>query len=102
MPFSVSTPIYYVHPLNEIDIRWYLEQRFKSEATSIYSIAYLSVCLKSLKKKINDGVVAVTTICHTPHEEFTGGCEGGEKLAGRVLSHLGIDFHLPPDSGLIC
>jgi hypothetical protein len=87
MLFSVSTPIYYVQPLNEIDIRWYLEQRFKSEVTSIYSIAYLSACLKSLKKKINDGVVAVTTICLTPHEEFTGGWEGSDILEGLEYCH---------------
>ena len=59
---------------------------------------YLSACFKPLKKKINNGTVKVTTIALTPTEEFTGGWKNSEKLAKRVLAHLGIDFHLPEHS----
>lgn len=62
------------------------------------SEAYLSTCFKSLRRKINEGVVKATTICLTPHEDFTGGWKNSEDLAKRVLAYLGIDFHLPSSS----
>lgn len=60
--------------------------------------AYLSACFKSQRKKIDDGVVKATTICLTPHEEFTGGWRNSENLAKRVLTYLGVDFRLPLSS----
>lgn len=58
------------------------------------SDAYLSACFKSLKNKIDNGTVKVTTISLTPDEEWTGGWGKSEELANKVLAHLGIDFHL--------
>lgn len=56
---------------------------------------FLSVCFEALKDKIKTGDVAVTTISLTPHEIFTGGWENSEKLAYKILNHLGVDFKLP-------
>jgi hypothetical protein len=37
------------------------------------SDAYLQRCFEAVRKKIDDGTIAVTTLCLTPDEAFTGG-----------------------------
>jgi hypothetical protein len=78
-----------------IDLDYFFWKDWES-IDMMVSEAYLSACFKSLRKKIDDGVVKATTICLTPHEDFTGGWKKSEDLAKRILAHLSIDFHLPP------
>jgi len=59
------------------------------------SDAFLETIFEKLRLKIDDGTVAVATICLTPDDAFTGGWKPSELLAERVLSILGIEFHLP-------
>lgn len=56
---------------------------------------YLKVVFGILRQKIHDGTVAVTTIALTPDSAFTGPWAQSERLAGRALEYLGIDFRLP-------
>jgi hypothetical protein len=56
---------------------------------------YLKICFEVLRKKIENGTVAVTTICLTPESKFTGPWEQSERLAEKVLGFLGIEFRLP-------
>jgi hypothetical protein len=59
------------------------------------SDAYLTTCFGKVRKKIEDGTVAVTTIALSPEMGLTGGWEPAERVAKRVLQILGIDFTLP-------
>ena len=59
------------------------------------SSEFLECIFEQLRRKIEDGTVAVTTICLTPDDAFTGGWGPSEQLAKRVLKILGIDFQLP-------
>jgi hypothetical protein len=59
------------------------------------SDAYIDHCVDIVRQRIDDGTIAVTTICLTPEEEFTGGWEPSERLLEHILSRLGIDFKLP-------
>jgi hypothetical protein len=56
---------------------------------------YLKVVFGILRRKIDDGTVAVTTIALTPDSSFTGPWAQSERLAERVLEYLGIEFRLP-------
>lgn len=58
---------------------------------------YINKCFDIIRAKIEDGTIAVTTICLTPELEYTGGWHASEKLMEQVLSRLGINFRLPPD-----
>lgn len=66
-----------------------------SEIAPIVSDKYLEICFESLRKAIDNKLVAVTTICLTPDEPFTPGWEQSEKLASRILDILGKKFELP-------
>jgi hypothetical protein len=56
---------------------------------------FLQRCFECIRRKIDDGTIAVTTICLTPDEGLTGGWAPSERLAERVLRILGIEFQLP-------
>jgi hypothetical protein len=97
-----SLPYYFRECLDEshgpwivnIDLDYFFWKDWES-IDMMVSEAYLSACFKSLRKKIDDGVVKATTICLTHHEDFTGGWKKSEDLAKRILTYLSIDFHLP-------
>jgi hypothetical protein len=66
----------------------------EDSAHLMVSEVYLKTCFEKLKKKMNDGVVAVTTICLTPDEQFTGGWNPSAQLAEKICTYLEIDFRL--------
>ncbi|MEN8132288.1 MAG: UPF0489 family protein [Pseudomonadota bacterium] len=58
---------------------------------------YLKETFTPLRHAIDDGTVAVTTICLTPDPPLTSGWKATEKLAAELLAILGMDFKLPKE-----
>lgn len=59
------------------------------------SETYLNRTFLPLRAALEQGEIAVITICLTPDPPFTGGWEAAELLANRLLNILGLDFKLP-------
>lgn len=53
----------------------------------------------ALRRSMDRGAVKVVTLCLTP-DSFTPGWAVCEKLASRILAHLGLSFQLPRDQQL--
>ena len=61
----------------------------------IVSDEFLETTFSHLRRAIESGAVAVTTICLTPDQPFTPGWAASEQLAKKITGILGIDFELP-------
>lgn len=79
----------------DLDYFFWHEHDEDKDPDVMVSDDYLKTVFGKLREKIEDGVVAVTTIALTPDSGFTGPWEQSEQLAERVLQYLGIDFKLP-------
>jgi hypothetical protein len=66
-----------------------------TRAGVIVSDDFLELTFSHLRRAIESGTVAVTTICLTPDQPFTPGWEASELLVKKILKILGIDFDLP-------
>jgi hypothetical protein len=79
-----------------IDLDYFFWHASEEERPEIMvSDAFLNRCCDIIRQRMDDGSIAVTTICLTPDEGLTGGWESSERLMERVLTRLGIKFRLP-------
>jgi len=56
---------------------------------------YLDTAFSPVRRAIENGAIAVTTVCLTPDLPYTPGWTDSERVAEKLLSVLGFDFRLP-------
>lgn len=64
-------------------------------ALQMISDAYIQDVAAIIKKKIDDGTIAATTLCLTPEAGLTGGWASAERIIELMLKTMKIDFRLP-------
>jgi hypothetical protein len=78
-----------------IDLDYFFCAGPGDQAERMLTESYINCCIEAVRKKMEDGTIAVTTIALSPSEDLTGGWGPSEGLMSEVLSRLGIAFKLP-------
>lgn len=80
-----------------IDIDYFFAPMdFTTIAIQMISDVCIKHCMDVVRAKMDDGSIAVTTICLTPEPGYTGGWAQSERIMELMLDKLGVRFKLPP------
>ena len=79
-----------------IDLDYFFcEPEEDGPAVQMITDGYIQEVAAIIRRKIDDGTIAVTTLCLTPDAELTGGWASAERMIELMLSTMKIDFCLP-------
>jgi hypothetical protein len=76
-----------------IDLDYFFCEDAADGLQRFISDEYIEGIFGAVRKKIDEGSIAVTTIALSP--EFCGGWDRSEQVLGVALAKLGLDFKLP-------